>query len=41
LLKPGEKLISEEDEPKDFYVLAEGTLLHTAVGERVNINVRI
>jgi hypothetical protein len=40
-LQPGEKLISEEEDLKGFYLLAEGTLLQTTAGEKLNINVRV
>lgn len=38
-LQPGEKLVDEEDELKDFYVVAEGTLQQVPVGEKIAISV--
>jgi hypothetical protein len=38
-MAPGDILLTEDDDLKDFYVVTEGTLLHAAVGEKINIKV--
>ncbi len=39
-LIPGQLLVSENDELKEFYILLEGTLQHVTVGQPPDIKVR-
>jgi hypothetical protein len=38
-LKPADILIREDEDPKEFFVVAEGTLLSYPAGLKVNIKV--
>ena len=39
-LAPGEVFVKEEDELKDYYLVADGTLQQVQVGQKVEIKVR-
>jgi hypothetical protein len=36
---PGDKLVLEDDDLKDFFLVTQGTLQHAPAGEATNINV--